>query len=88
MVKSETLSMRVNQRPSSIFSKKIQLLFNVKAYHYMQSNGRLNDSANNSQANDSRLNISLPHKTKKPFTQPGDRRPAVKIRQSGSGSWQ
>jgi hypothetical protein len=70
--------MRVNQRPSSIFSKKIQLLFNVKAYHYMQSNGRLNDSANNS-----RLNASHLPKTKKPFTQPatGNRQPAVKSRQ-------
>jgi len=54
----------------------------------MQSNGRLNDSANDSQANDirlnnSRLNISPLYKTNYQLTQPatGDRRPAVKSRQ-------
>jgi len=50
----------------------------------MQSNGRLNDSANNSRANDSRLNNSRLnesplHETKKTFTQP--QQLAVKIHQ-------
>ena len=48
----------------------------------MQSNGRLNDSANDSRLNNSRLNNSRAnashlHKTKKPFTQP--QQLAVKI---------
>jgi len=65
-----------NQRQSSIYLKKIQLLLPVKAFHYMQSNSRVNNSqVNNSRVNISRLNISrlnISHhrKTKKPFTQP------------------
>jgi len=50
---------------------------NANPFHYMQSNGRLNDSANDSRLNNSRLNISHLPKTKKPLTQPATRRPAV-----------